>query len=132
MTSVENLKVAQASGTGIIGDPFAWWGARSAAASIISRFHSGPNHCSVRSKTAVPTRLGSLSRGTLSIQYAAIGGSHGKDRDDPGRRRRSSRSHHGLSSSSARLHDGAHLAPPQFTSYACRVPVPTPSSSHSP
>lgn len=80
-TSVENLKVAQASGTGIIGDPFAWWGARSAAGRIIARFHSGPNHCSVRSKTAVPIRLGSLSRGTLSIRYAAIGGSHGKDRD---------------------------------------------------
>jgi hypothetical protein len=26
MPSVENLIVAQASGTGIIGDPFAWWG----------------------------------------------------------------------------------------------------------
>jgi hypothetical protein len=37
MPSVENLKVAQASGTGIIGDPFAWWGARSAARSIIAR-----------------------------------------------------------------------------------------------
>src|SRR5260370_26583633 len=122
MPSVENLKVAQASGTGSIGDPFAWWGARLAAASIIARFHSGPNPCSVRSKTAVPIRLGSLSRGTLSIRYAAIGGSHGKDRDDPGRRRGRSRPLHRRGSSSARLLGEARPARGKLASFWSRGP----------